>query len=236
LFFRYGSLLKLNTDFLHIKPAEPDLLPRESLWPENLVLNFPQGNQAVHSGKRLFINCTAPRYSKVTAFYGSNYTTLHSDCNGSYSGYLTAEAPIDEETYTAPPLVCSEKFGMLTVKLIPFTTTSVQPSDAASIDEIQWLQTDTFHQIDFFTKTPCAVSFHQLGDVLEVQFAPCRLGVLFDDDYFQRMSVEQTDEKTTYRLVFPDDQLQRHTQLYWLPDKITLQIQTTLQVPPEDDP
>lgn len=236
LFFRYGSLLKLDTDFLHREPVETVQTPRESLWPEALTLNRPQGNQAVLSGDQLSVSCTAPRYSKVTVFYGSNYATLRSDCNGGYRGYLTAETPFADQSYTAPALVCSEKFGILTVQLTAFTVTSVQAPNVVSIEKIQWSQADDLHQIDFYTQTPCAAKFDLTGDVLTLDFSPCRLGVLFNDDTFERMTVEQSEETTRYRLVFPDDMQQRQVQLLWAPDKITLLIRKNPQEHPEVDP
>lgn len=236
LFFRYGSLKKIDPSFLLVEPKTEAPIPRESFWPEELVLDYPQGNQAVCSGDRLAISCTAPRCSKVTVFYGSNYSPLRSDCNGSYTGYLTAESPYSEESYSAPALVCSEQFGILTVKLTPFTITSVQAKETVSIEEIQWLDTDDVHQIDFYTKTPCAAAFTTSGDVLTVTFSPCRLGVLFDDAYFARMTVEQAEQVTRYRLVFPDDQQKRQVQLIWTPEKITLQIRKNPQVHPTADP
>ena len=117
LFFRYGSLKKVDTSFLPTETKAETPVIRESLWPKELVLDTPQGNQAVRSGDRLRISCTAPRCSKVTVFYGSSYSTLRSNCNGSYNGYLTAEAPFETVSYTSPALVCSEQFGILTVKL-----------------------------------------------------------------------------------------------------------------------
>ena len=117
LFFRYGSLTQIDTAFLPDQSVQAVPQHRESQWPEALSLTRPQGNQAILSGQRLEIACTAPRYSKVTAFYGGNHTTLRSDCNGNYSGYLTAEPPVTDTSYTAPALICSEKFGILTVQL-----------------------------------------------------------------------------------------------------------------------
>ena len=236
LFFRYGSLLQLDTTFLSDRlPPAPES-PRVSLWPKKLELNIPQGNQAVLSGNALPISCTAPRCSQVSVFYGSNFTTLRSDCNGSYTGHLKAETPFEDQSYTAPALICSERFGVLTVQLTPFTVTSVQASETVSIEDIQWSQTDDLHQIDFHTKAACAAAFDVTGDVLSVTFSPCRLGVLFRDDSFARMTVEQSEQKTTYRLVFPDDGQLRQVQLIWAPEKISLLIQKNLQEHPEADP
>ena len=148
---------------------------------------------------------------------------------------MTAETPSDDQSYTAPALVCSEKFGILTVQLMPFTVTSVQASSSVSIEDIQWSQTEDLHQIDFRTKTPCAAKFDQTGDVLTLDFSPCRLGVLFNDDYFERITIAQTEETTRYRLVFPDDLQQRHIQLFWTPEKISLQIRKSPQEPPAAD-
>ena len=236
LFFRYGSLKKVDTSFLPTETKAETPVIRESLWPKELVLDTPQGNQAVRSGDRLRISCTAPRCSKVTVFYGSSYSTLRSDCNGSYNGYLTAEAPFETESYSSPALVCSEQFGILTVKLTPFTITSVQAEDTVSLEEIEWSDTNELHQIDFYTRTPCAAEFRTSGDVLTLDFSPCRLGVLFNDDYFASMTVEQAADITRYRLVFPDDLQKRQIQLIWSPEKITLQIRRSLPEHPTPDP
>ena len=235
LFFRYGSLKKVDTSFLPTETKAETPVIRESLWPKELVLDTPQGNQAVRSGDRLRISCTAPRCSKVTVFYGSSYSTLRSDCNGSYNGYLTAEAPFETQSYSSPALVCSEQFGILTVKLTPFTITSVQAEGTVSLEEIEWSDTNELHQIDFYTRTPCAAEFQTSGDVLTLDFSPCRLGVLFNDDYFASMTVEQAADITRYRLVLPDDLQKRQIQLIWSPEKITLQIRRSLPEHPTAD-
>lgn len=233
LFFRYGSLLSLDVTSLLTEPEAKPIQPRESLWPEELILQHPQGNQAVRSGDKLSVSCTAPRYSNVTVFYGSYYTQLHSDCNGNYNGYLKAETPYEGETYTAPALVCSEKFGLLTVKLTPFTITSVETDKAVSIDKIDWFDEEDSHTVIFYTEAPCSAIFSQQGDVFSLTFSPADMGVLFNDDYFARMSIQQSDDELTYRLVFPDDGHQRICHLAWTPESITLRFRKMLQEHPE---
>lgn len=231
--FRYGSLLSLDTASL-FPPEEAAPAPvRESLWPEALTLEQPQGNQAVRSGDRLALACTAPRYSNVTAFYGSYYTALHSDCNGNYSGWLTAETPYEDKSYTAPALICSERFGVLTVKLTPFTITSVTAEEPVSIDKIHWFDEEDAHTVVFDTKTPASAVFSQQGDVLTLTFSPADMGVLFNDDFFARMTVAQHNGKLTYRLIFPDDGQRYSCQLTWAPDSITLRFRKTLPEHPE---
>ena len=69
------------------------------------------------------------------------------------------------------------------------------------------------------------------GDVLTLDFSPCRLGVLFDDEAFDHMTAEQTGTRTCYRMVFPDDGQSRQVQLVWAPDSITLWIKKNLPDP-----
>lgn len=235
VYFRYGSLAALDTTSLLPavqKDAEP-APPRVSNWPKDLTLEQPQGNQAVCSGNRLAISCTAPRYSDVTVFYGSYYTKLRSDCNGNYSGWLTAETPYEEQTYTAPALVCSEKFGILTVKLTPFTLTSVTTETPVSIDNIDWFDEEDTHTVIFHTNAPVSAVFSQQGDVFSLTFSPADMGVLFHDDFFARMSIEQRNDHFTYRLVFPDDGQRYSCSLAWAPDSITLRFRKNLPEHPE---
>ena len=233
VFFRYGSLLKVDVPLLLPQVQELLVPARESQWPETLTLEQPQGNQAVCSGDALSISCTAPRYSHVTVFYGSNHTTLRSDCNGNYTGWLTAETPYEAQSYTAPALICSEKFGILTVKLTPFTITSVKAEEPVSIDKIDWFDEEDFHAVVFQTKHPASAIFSQQGDVFSLTFSPADMGVLFNDDFFARMTVEHHNEKLTYRLVFPDDGQRYSCQLVWAPDSITLRFRKILQAHPE---
>ena len=230
VYFRYGSLR--GVDITSLRPASvPEQVPeplRESLWPETLTLEQPQGNQAVRSGDRLPFSCTAPRYSNVTVFYGSYHTPLRSDCNGSYGGWITAETPYEAETYTAPALVCSERFGVLTVKLMPFTITSVAAEVPVSIDQIDWFDDENGHTVIFRTNTPASAVFSQQGDVFSLTFSPADMGVLFNDDFFARMTVEHRGEKLTYRLIFPDDGQRYTCQMAWAPDSITLRFRKNL--------
>lgn len=236
LFFRYGSLKGSDIPAALTGQMEVVAPPRESIWPEELTLALPQGNQAVLCGESLQINCTAPRYSKVTVFYGSNYQTLTSDCNGGYRGRLLAETPYEDGSYTAPALVCSEQFGILSIKLTPFTITSVKAEETVAIEDIQWSETEHGHQMEFFTKASCAAEFQLQGDVLSLTFSPCRLGVLFDDAFFDHMTVEQRKSETTYRLVLPDDGEARQCELLWAPEKITLLVRKNQPDLPEADP
>ena len=71
--------------------------------------------------------------------------------------------------------------------------------------------------------------FH--GDVITLTFSPCRLGVLFNDDAFDHMTVEQKADRTVYRLVFPDDRQTRQLALLWEPDKITLTVKKSQPEP-----
>lgn len=235
LFFRYGSLLQTGLPQGLTAPPEKVEPPRESLWPEDLTLTSPQGNVAVECGQQVQFSCTAPRMSKVTVFYGNGWETLHSDCNGSYSGWLAAETPYESESYTAPALVCTQRFGILNVQLTPYTVTSVQTAEPLAIEEIQWLDEGEEHLVIFPTDTPCAAAFDIRGDVLSLTLSPVRMGVLFKDDYFTRMTYEQSEDKLTYRLVFPDDGQMRQCELVWAPDSITLRIRKNQPDLPEAD-
>ena len=235
LYFRYGSLLQTGLpQGVTVQPEKSAPL-RESLWPEDLVLNAPQGNVAAECGQKVFVSCTAPRMSKVTVFYGTGWEQLHSDCNGSYTGWLTAETPYESESYTAPALVCTEQFGILSIQLTPYTVTSVQTAESIAMEEIRWLDEGEDHLVIFPTDTPCAAAFDIRGDVLSLTFSPARMGVLFKDDYFVRMTCQQSGDKLTYRLVFPDDGHARQCELLWAPDSITLRIRKNQPDLPEAD-
>ena len=235
VFFRYGSLVQTGVpEGLAVQPerVEP---PRERLWPEGLTLEIPQGNVAVECGQPVPFSCTAPRMSKVSVFYGNGWTTLHSDCSGSYSGWLTAETPYESESYTAPALVCTERFGMLHVQLTPYTVTSVETAKPLAMEEIRWFDEEEDHLVVFPTDAPCAAAFDIRGDVLLLTLSPARMGVLFKDDYFARMTCEQSKNKLTYRLVFPDDGQKRQCELLWAPDSVTLRIRKNQPDHPEAD-
>lgn len=235
VFFRYGSLLETG---LPDGPAvQPETVspPRDSLWPEQLSLEIPQGNVAVECGQQVLFSCAAPRMSKVSVFYGNGWEMLRSDCNGGYSGWLTAETPYESESYTAPALVCTERFGMLHVQLTPYAVTSVKTAEPLAIESIQWFDEEDDHLVVFPTDAPCAASFAIRGDVLSLTLSPVRMGVLFKDDYFARMTCEQSEDKLTYNLVFPDDGQPRLCELLWTPDSVTLRLRKNQPDLPEAD-
>ena len=235
VFFRYGSLLQTGVpEGLTVQPERVES-PRESCWPEGLELQFPQGNMAAECGQSIPFSCTAPRMSKVRVFYGNGWETLRSDCNGSYSGWLNAETPYESESYTAPALVCTERFGMLTVQLTPYTITSVKTAEPLAIEEVHWFDEGEDHLVVFPTAAPCAADFRLRGDVLSVTLSPIRMGVLFKDDYFERMTCEQSGDTLTYHMVFPDDGQPRKCELLWAPENITLRIKKNQPDLPEAD-
>ena len=235
VFFRYGSLLQTGLPEGLEEPSETPVTPRETAWPEGLTLDLPQGNVAVNCGQSVAFSCKAPRMSRVTVFYGNGWNTLTSHCDGTYSGWVNAETPYETEAYTAPALVCTERFGMVSVKLTPYTVTSVQTAEPVALEEIRWADEEDAHLVTFHTDAPCAASFDLRGDVLSLTLSPVRMGVLFNDDYFARMTCEQSENKLTYRLVFPDDGHLRQCELLWAPDSITLRIRKNSPDLPEVD-
>lgn len=235
IFFRYGSLLQTGCPEGSTPPSEAPVIPRETFWPEALTLEMPQGTVAVNCGQQVQFSCMAPRMSKVTVFYGNGWNSLTSHCDGTYSGWVSAETPYETEAYTAPALVCTERFGVVSVKLTPYTVTSVQTAEPVALQEIQWSDDAEEHQVVFRTDTPCAAAFDLRGDVLSFTLSPARMGVLFNDPYFARMTLEQSEDALTYRMVFPDDGHLRQCELLWAPDSITLRIKKSLPDLPEAD-
>ncbi|MBR5536425.1 MAG: family 10 glycosylhydrolase [Clostridia bacterium] len=235
VFFRYGSLLQTGVPAGLEPPAEPPVISRETFWPDALTLDTPQGNVAVNCGQKVQFSCTAPRMSQVSVFYGNGWSKLTSHCDGTYSGWVSAETPYETEAYTAPALVCTERFGMVSVKLTPYTVTSVQTTEPVALQDIQWSEDGEDHLVVFRTDAPCAAAFNLRGDVLSIALSPARMGVLFNDDYFARMTCEQSGDKLTYRLVFPDDGQTRQCELLWAPDSITLRIRKNQPDLPEAD-
>jgi hypothetical protein len=71
--------------------------------------------------------------------------------------------------------------------------------------------------------------------VLSLTLSPARMGVLFKDEAFARMTCDQSEDKLTYRLVFPDDGHLRQCELLWAPDSITLRIRKNQPDLPEAD-
>lgn len=86
------------------------------------------------------------------------------------------------------------------------------------------------------TNTPAAATLTQTGDVLDLSFHPCRLGVLFRDEAFASIDAQQDGNVTHYQLVLPDDGQERRFQLIWEPEKITLRLRKMPQDLPEADP
>ena len=109
--------------------------------------------------------------------------------------------------------------------------TSVEAEETVSVEDVSWSDTEEGHEILFHTKTPAAADLRYVGDVVTLTFSPCRLGVLFKDETFDHMTVEQKADRTVYRLVFPDDRQTRQLALLWEPDKITLTVKKSQPEP-----
>lgn len=232
IFFRYGSLLD-SAIIEHLSSAQPAPAPVKfgTRWPAALTVEGAGTNQSVLSGQALWVECSAPRGSAVKVLYGTGWQSLTSDLDGGYEGHLSAETPYQGESYTAPALYCAEKHGLLFVQLSPFTVTSVEAEETVSVEDVSWSDTEEGHEILFHTKTPATADLRYVGDVVTLTFSPCRLGVLFKDDTFDHMTVEQKADRTIYRLVFPDDRQTRQLALLWAPDKITLTVKKSQPEP-----
>ncbi len=229
--FRYRSLLDSPFgESLSFRPQPEPEWPRRH-WPRETALAQAGTNQSVLSGQALSMSCTAPRGSRVHVLYGTGWQALKSDLCGGYGGTVAAETPYQGESYTAPALIGTEKHGMLFVKFSDFTVTSVEPKKTISMEQISWEDNDLGHQVTFFTDAPAAASVSYAGDVLEVVFSPCRMGVLFNDPLFDHMEVVQREDKTHYRLVFPDDGQTYAFAMAWTPESITLTIKKTVPAP-----
>ena len=232
IFFRYRSLLD-SAITEHLSSAQPAPAPVKfgTRWPSALTVEGAGTNQSVLSGQALWVECSAPRGSAVKVLYGTGWQSLKSDLDGGYEGHLSAETPYQGESYTAPALYCAEKHGLLFVQLSPFTVTSVAAEETVSVEDVSWSDIEAGHEIVFRTKTPAAADLRYVGDVVTLTFSPCRLGVLFKDDTFDHMTVEQKADRTVYRLVFPDDRQTRQLALLWEPDKITLTVKKSQPEP-----
>jgi len=232
IFFRYRSLLD-SAITEHLSSAQPAPAPVKfsTRWPAALTVEGAGTNQSVLSGQALWVECSAPRGSTVKVLYGTGWQSLRSDLDGGYQGRMAAETPYQGESYTAPALYCAEKHGLLFVQLSPFTVTSVEAEETVSVEDVSWSDTEEGHEILFHTKTPAAADLRYVGDVVTLTFSPCRLGVLFKDDTFDHMTVEQKADRTVYRLVFPDDRQTRQLALLWEPDKITLTVKKSQPEP-----
>ena len=232
IFFRYRSLLD-SAITEHLSSAQPAPAPVKfgTRWPAALTVEGAGTNQSVLSGQALWVECSAPRGSAVKVLYGTGWQSLKSDLDGGYEGHLSAEPPYHGESYTAPALYCAEKHGLLFVQLSPFTVTSVEAKETVSVEDVSWSDTEEGHEILFHTKTPAAADLRYVGDVVTLTFSPCRLGVLFKDETFDHMTVEQKADRTVYRLVFPDDRQTRQLALLWEPDKITLTVKKSQPEP-----
>ncbi len=235
ILFRYGSVLQSDLAEALASRLPPEPQRPAPVWPREITISGAGSDQSVLSGHALDMGCTAYRGSRVRALYGSNWQTLTSDLNGTYRGSITAQSPHQDNTYTAPVLIGTEKHGLLFIKLSPFTVTSVEAVNTVSIENIDWQDTEAGHEIVFHTKSPAAAALTLDGDVAELCFSPCRLGVTFRDTVFDHMEVMQDDICTRYRLVYPDDGQFRQHQLIWAPDKITLVIRKIGQEPPVPD-
>lgn len=236
VFFRYGSLLSSGLPAgleYAVPPSEPEaldgLLPAQ--WPRRLSLTAPVQNQAVESGRRLPVTCAAPRGSQVTVFYGTGFQRLCPGPNGNYTGNLSAETPYQDNSYTAPALFCAERNGVVSLRLTPYTITSVRAGQPIALEDIRWSENQGIHQVTFLTPEPCAASVKLVGDVITLDISPCRMGVLFHDEFFAGMTLEQLENKVRYRLVLPDSTQRRKASLRWTDQAITLSVEP---IPPDD--
>jgi hypothetical protein len=117
---------------------------------------------------------------------------------GHYTGAVAIAAGPPE-----PLLVVRQQHGCVMPAILPGRVTPVVADTPVSVTRIASADTDAGHTVTFFTDTPVAGRVSQSGTVIELTFAPCRMAVLFEDAFFERVDFDQAGEAGIYTLTLP---------------------------------
>ncbi len=226
VFFRYGSLLGQPIEELLSETAPLPKVPakKNPIWPEVTTLLSPDHSTAALSGEQLSLTCSAPRGSQVTAFWGGRaYRTLKPDLCGEYHGAIRLEQ--DETDYkTSPLLICTQKHGMVFVRLTTDTATAVSGETTPAVTVVQSNDDNALHALKLSLTDAAAADYRRSGDVVTLHLKNCTLSTEITDAYFRHISTASDGQDLWIRLVLPDDGQKKQLGLDWSEQSITLWI------------
>ncbi len=223
VFFRYSSL-KNERVAPCLAAFSAESIPSAAPWPRALTVTSPETGRALAAGSGLDVACTAPRGSRVTAFWGDSYRTLRPDLRGNYRGTLPLE-PDNAGVSDQPVLVCAEKHGMLFVKLSPGSAAAVSGEETAQVTGVRVQETGDGTTVTFSLSAPAAARLTRTGDALTLTLGAADETLLSEKTgLFAQFSREMGENTAVYRLILPDDGERRRTSLVWTEEEITLSV------------
>ncbi len=203
--FRYGSLAQSSelceltrTRFTGLEPPAKLLIGGDT---RELSGFWPDYGISVAAGSEIRIGCRAPLGGGVTVLYAETASVLEQTPEGGYSGMVVAaETDSRREDF---PFVIYENHGFVRVEIVPAALTSVKTRGEAAITEIYFGSADNWHRVEFVTGTPAAARIETAGNALRLIIAPGRMGVLFEDSFFEGIDCDSGDGAVTYSLILP---------------------------------
>ena len=133
-------------------------------------------------------------------------------------------------------ILCTEKNGMVFLRLSPKLSTAVSPDASAALIAAERADSQELHQLTLRLTGGIPADFRHSGDVITLRLKNCSLKADLEDDYFQHLSHAADSGDLVIRLVLPDDGARRSADLKWQPDRITLEISTDRPADPTADP
>ena len=228
VFFRYSSLKSAQVAPCLAAFAE-ETVPSAAPWPRSLTVTSPETGTALTAGSGLEVICTAPRGSRVTAFWGDSYRTLRPDLRGNYRGTLPLE-PDNAGVSDQPVLFCAEKHGMLFLKLSPGSAAAVSGTETARMTGVRLQEKGDETTVTFALSAPAAAQLNRTGDALTLALGAQDESLLPENPgLFSQFSRERAGNTVFYRLVLPDDGERRRTSLRWSEGEIILSVRPAPQ-------
>lgn len=227
-FFRYGSIagnpeLAEYISQYFMKPVESYLLPYRVTTQTLGKLSFPA--PLVAEDYSFDISLGAPAGSIVHAVLdGIAYSLLPSG-NGFFAGQALPTAWVGGDSRPLGLMALAVRNGVLSVELEPNGPTAIKTGQPVAISRISSSDTDDgVHRITFYTDQPVVAVAQCKMNLITLTISPCRMAVLFEDEFFESIDYTQGSGSGQYSLILPVITDEYSCKIKWYSDRVVLEI------------
>ena len=220
--FRYGSLAGLPAMTACISEALATPLPRPNplvARPHTVGLVTPKETAQAAVGSALDITMSGPAGAGIHVLMAGAAATLRVQSDGSFHGELPAGNTVAE---AATPMAFWELDGLVCTEILPLKVRIVKTGAPVSLARIVSRAADGGHLVSFAVDSPVVASVSQLSAAVEVRISPVAMAVLFEDDFFEAISVRIEGDACVYTLMLPVGKAHWEAELRWREDAVAV--------------
>ena len=218
--FRYGSLVELPAMAARITRALATPLPQPAplaTRPHRVGLVSPEDTALVAAEGELDVTMSGPPGAGIHVLMAGAAATLREQHDGNFQGGLPAGR---EAAEAATPMAFWELDGLVCTEILPLKVRVVKTGGPVSLTRIASRTDAGGHLVSFTVDSPVVASVSQQGAAVEVRISPVAMAVLFEDDFFETLSVRTQGAVCVYTLMLPVGKADWEAELWWREDAV----------------